>query len=285
MKRVFLIPNAITAFGLTCGLFVIFKTSFADPSRDLFSLLQASSILLLISALADLADGAVARMVKAESEFGGQFDSLSDSVTFGVAPPLLILKSLTGEDIGRLLTFFVIIAAMIYTLCGVLRLVRYNIKTKEVKESGDEEAKQNAKKHFTGLPIPAAAAASVSAALVLVSPEAQKLLAFGAQTRAFILIGVMLILGYFMVSRWKFPSANALHFRVHSFYLVFATGVVAVLFLYGILDYFSEAFFVASWLYVLIAISLSLIRIIVGKRAKALADFEPDPETDDDSDE
>lgn len=276
MKRVFLIPNAITAFGLTCGLFVIFKTSFADPSRNLFSLLQASAILLLIAALADLADGAVARLIKAESEFGGQFDSLSDSVTFGVAPPLLILKSLTGEDLGRLLTFFVIIAAMIYTLCGVLRLVRYNVKSKEIKESHDEEAKSKEKKHFTGLPIPAAAAASVSAALILVSPEVQNWLNLAAHTRALILIGVMMILGFFMVSRWKFPSVKALHFRVPSFYLVFATGVIAVLFLYGILDYFAEAFFIASWLYLLIAWSLSIIRLIAGKRSKALVDFEPD---------
>jgi CDP-diacylglycerol---serine O-phosphatidyltransferase len=276
LKRIFLIPNAITAFGLTCGLFVIFKTSFADPSRDLFSLLQASAILLLIAALADLADGAVARMIKAESEFGGQFDSLSDSVTFGVAPPLLILKSLTGEDIGRLLTFYVIIAAMIYTLCGVLRLVRYNITSKEVKENGNEGAKLKASKHFTGLPIPGAAAASVSAALILVSPEVESWLALSAKTRALFLIGVMLILGYFMVSRLKFPSVKALHFRVPSFYLVFATGVIAVLFLYGILDYFAEAFFVVSWLYLLAAWSLSLIRLIVGKRSKALADFEAD---------
>jgi CDP-diacylglycerol---serine O-phosphatidyltransferase len=278
LKRVFLIPNAITAFGLTCGLFVIFKTSFTDPSRNLFSLLQASSILLLIAALADLADGAVARMIKAESEFGGQFDSLSDSVTFGVAPPLLILKSLTGEEIGRLLTFFVIIAAMIYTLCGVLRLVRYNVKNKEVTESGDEEAKLKAKKHFTGLPIPAAAAASVSAALILVSPEVKQGLAFSASTQAFILIGVMLVLGYFMVSRWKFPSVRALHFRVPSYYLVFATGILAVLFLYGILDYFAEAFFIASWLYLLVAWSLSLVRLAAGKRSKTLEDFEPDTE-------
>ena len=276
MRKVFLIPNAITAFALTCGLFVIFKTSLADPSRDLFSLLQASSILLLIAAIADLADGAVARLIKAESEFGGQFDSLSDSVIFGVAPPLLILKSLTGGDIGRLLTFFVIIASMIYTLCGVLRLVRYNLRSKAVQASGDEEAKLKDKKHFTGLPIPAAATASVSAALILLSPEAQAWPALGIRTRAIILSAVMVVLGYFMISRWKFPSVKALHFRVPSFYLVFATGVIAVLVLYGILDYFAEAFFIATWLYLIVAWSLSIIRLIAGKRAKTLEDFEPD---------
>jgi CDP-diacylglycerol---serine O-phosphatidyltransferase len=276
LRKIFLIPNVITAFGLTCGLFVIFKTSLADPGRDLFSLVQASAILLLIAAIADLADGAVARLIKAESEFGGQFDSLSDSVTFGVAPPLLILKSLGGEDIGRLLTFFVIIAAMIYSLCGVLRLVRYNVRSKKVQDQGDEEVKRQEKRHFTGLPIPAAAAASVSAALILISPDIEGWLNLTASGRAMILIGVLVVLGYFMVSRWKFPSVHALHFRVPSFYLVFATGVVAVLFLYGILDFFAEAFFAITWLYLIIAWTLSIIRLIAGKRSKALADFEPD---------
>lgn len=263
MKKVFLIPNAITAFGLTCGLFVIFKTSLADPDRDLFSLIQASAILLLIAAVADLADGAIARLIHAQSEFGAQFDSLSDSVTFGVAPPLLILKSLGGDDLGRLLTFFVTIAAMIYTLCGILRLVRFNVR-------------KNEGKHFIGLPIPAAGAASISAALVLISPDVQAWLPLESKGRAIILICVLLVLGYFMMSRWKFPSVKALHFRVPSFYLVFATGVLAVLFLYGILDFFAEAFFIASWLYLLIAWSLSIIRLILGKRAKTLAEFEPD---------
>lgn len=268
MKRVLFIPNAITAFGLTCGLFVIFKTSLSDPSRDLFSILQASAILLLIAAVADLADGAIARLMKAESEFGGQFDSLSDCVTFGVAPPLLMIKSVNGDHLGRFLTFLVIIAAIIYTLCGVLRLVRFNLKMKE------EDSQ--AKKHFTGLPIPAAAAASVSASLILVSPLVERWFTFESHTRAYLLIGVMVMLGYLMVSRWKFPSAKALHFRIPSFYLIFGTGVIAVFLLYGILDYFAEAFFVSSWLYLLIACGLSVARLIVGKRSKTLEDFEPD---------
>lgn len=264
-----MIPNAITAFGLACGLFVIFKTSLADSTRDLFGLLQASSILLLIAAIADLADGAVARLIKAESEFGGQFDSLSDSVTFGVAPPLLVIKSLSVGDLGRLLTFLVIIAAMIYTLCGVLRLVRYNVKSR---------LQVNVDRHFTGLPIPAAAAASVSASLVLLSPDLGSWFHPTLHTRAVILIVVMVVLGYFMVSRWKFPSVKALRFRVPSFYLIFGIGVIAVFLLYGILDYFPEAFFAASWLYLLIACGLSFIRLIVGKKASTLAEFEPDQE-------
>lgn len=269
MKKIFLIPSGITAFGLSIGLFVIFKTSLADPDRELFSILQAAAILLLIAGIADLADGAIARLIKAESDFGGQFDSLSDSVTFGVAPPLLILKSLTGagDELGRVLTLFVILAAMIYTLCGVLRLVRYNVHSK---------AEVTGQRHFTGLPIPAAASAAVSAALISISPWMEETFNWGVITRAWIMIGVQVVLGYFMVSRWKFPSVKALHFRVPSFYLVFAIGVLAVLMLYGILDYFAEVFFIISWLYLLIAWTLSLIRLIAGKRSKTLVDFEPD---------
>lgn len=274
MKKVYLVPNAITAFGLTCGLFVIFKTSITDHVHDLFSILQASAILLLIAAVADLADGAVARLIKAESEFGGQFDSLADTVTFGVAPPLVVLKSLGGEELGRLSTLFVIIAAMIYTLCGVLRLVRYNLTSSAEKMLGEKKER----KHFTGLPIPAAAAAAVSVGLILLSKNVQAMFGFSTTTRSWILVVALLILGYFMISRWKFPSVRALHFRVPSFYLVFGTGVLAVLLLYGILDYFAEAFFIASWLYLLIAWTLSVIRIIAGKRSKTLVDFEPDGE-------
>lgn len=278
MKKVFFIPSAITAFGLSIGLFVIYKTSLADPNRDLFSTLQAAAILLLVAGVADLADGAVARLIKAESEFGGQFDSLSDAVTFGVAPPLLMIKSLTQQPMGRLLTFFIILAAMIYALCGVLRLVRYNIKSKETRESGDKARIQREQKHFTGLPIPAAATAAVSASLILISPYRQTLFSLSLQAHAWLMIGVLITLGYFMVSRWKFPSIKALHFRIPTPYLIFATGILAVILLYGIVDYFAEAMFIVSWLYLLVAWTLSLVRIVAGKRSKTLVDFEPDQE-------
>ncbi|MEZ5314910.1 MAG: CDP-alcohol phosphatidyltransferase family protein [Chlamydiales bacterium] len=268
MKKVHLIPSGITAFGLSIGLFVIFKTSLADPDRGLFSLLQASSILLLIAGMADLADGMIARLIKAESEFGGQFDSLSDSVTFGVTPPLLVLKSFTGgERLSSLMTLLVIVAAMIYTLCGVLRLVRYNVASRITTAT---------QKHFTGLPIPAAAAAVLSVALILISPFVEERIGLSITCRSWILISVLILLGYFMVSHWKFPSAKVLHFRVHSFYLVFAIGVFAVLMLYGVLDYFAEVFFIVSWLYLIIGWSLSIIRLLAGKRSKMLVDFEPD---------
>lgn len=269
MKKVFLIPNAITAFGLTCGLFVIFKTSVTDPSRDLFSLIQASVILLLIAAVADLADGAVARWIKASSEFGGQFDSLSDAVTFGIAPPLLLVKSLSfgSESLRPPFIFFAIFASMIYALCGVLRLVRFNVESKK------SESKEM---NFTGLPIPAAACTALSSGLISISPLANEYLPLTAEMRALVLGGILIALGYFMVSRWKFPSVKALHFRVPSFYLVFGVGIFAVLLLYGILDYFAEAFFVFSWLYFLISWFIALTKLIKGKKEMEEGEEEED---------
>ena len=86
MRRVYLIPNMITAFGLACGLFVIFKVNMVEPGSGLFQVLSISVLLLLVAAFADLLDGAVARAFRAESEFGFIFDSLADAISFGVAP-------------------------------------------------------------------------------------------------------------------------------------------------------------------------------------------------------
>lgn len=245
--------------------------------------MQASAILLLIAAIADMADGAVARLIKASSEFGVQFDSLADVVSFGVAPALFVIRSLTRTgpmELPRWLLFLVVFGCIVYALCGVLRLARYNVQTKKLQEM-DEKARAEAKGHFTGLPIPAAASAAISSALFLISPTAEAYFPFSISVRAAILAIVLLILGYFMISRWKFPSVKALHFRVPSIYLVFATGLFAAFVLFAIMDYFSEVYFALTWLYILIAWALSIIRKIAGKRSRVLSDFEPEGEEGD----
>lgn len=276
MKRVLLIPNAITAFALSCGLFVIFKTSIVGASgADLFALLQASAILILLAAVADVADGAVARLIRAESEFGVYFDSLADAVTFGVAPPLLVLKTVTGE-VPRPLTLLAVIASMIFTLCGVLRLVRFNVRARRAKEDPKFQKEEN--RHFTGLPIPAAASAAIALNLFLISPLFREVVSLTEVQRVGILVVMLGVLGYFMVSRWKFPSIKALHFRVPLFYLILATGVLFVFVFYGITEYFPLLFVIASWLYLVVAWLLSAIRLIAGRRSKTLEEFEPDEE-------
>ena len=158
MKQAHVLPNIMTAFGLACGLFVIFKVNMVGPGSGTYEFLLSSVILLVIAALADVLDGAIARVMRGESEFGLMFDSLADAVSFGVAPSVLLLKTLSLEQ-GSSLSFFAFIAAMLYSICGILRLVRYNVKASELK--GDELAMAAYKKNFTGLPITAGAACAI----------------------------------------------------------------------------------------------------------------------------
>jgi len=278
MRQVNFLPNIITAFGLACGLFVIFKINMVEPGESNYQILYSSSLLLLLAAFADLLDGVVARVIRAESEFGFMFDSLADAVSFGIAPSVLMLKTLSLEQ-GTGLSFFAIVGAMLYSLCGVLRLVRFNVKATEAKKSA--EAQDAHKKNFTGLPIPAGAMTAIAVNLFLASPLGIKLLPLNEEIKAIILISSMIILGYLMISRWKFPSIKTLHFRVPSFQLVFLTVIAAIFILYGILYYFSAMLLVSCLGYISVALILSIIRLIAGKKSRTLVDFEPDDDQDD----
>jgi CDP-diacylglycerol--serine O-phosphatidyltransferase len=275
MKRVYLVPNIVTAFSLACGLFVIFKINMLEPGSGEYEVVLTSALLLLVAAFADFIDGALARAIHAESEFGFVFDSLADAISFGVAPSVLMLKTLSLEQ-GTLLSFLSATGAMIYSLCGVLRLVRFSVKANEAKGNAELAAAQ--KKHFTGLPIPAAAISAVSANLLLLSPLARRYVDVSQQGMAIFFTCIMVGLGYLMVCRLKFPSLKVLHFKIPSFHLAFLTVLTAVFILYGILYFFALILALASWSYVIVALILSIIRLIAGKKSKTLEDFEPEPD-------
>jgi CDP-diacylglycerol--serine O-phosphatidyltransferase len=275
MKRVYLVPNIITAFSLACGLFVIFKINMLEPGSGDYEVVQTSVFLLLVAALADFMDGALARAIHAESEFGFVFDSLADAISFGVAPSVLMLKTLSFEE-GAIFSFISATGAMVYSLCGVLRLVRFSVKTTEAK--GNAELASMQKKHFTGLPIPAAAAAAVSANLFFLSPLVRQWIDLSKSDLAIIFTCVMVVLGYLMVCRLKFPSLKMLHLKIPSFRLAFFTVVFAVFVLYGILYFFAIILALVAWSYVVVALILSTIRMIAGKKSKTLEEFEPEPD-------
>ncbi len=277
MKQFYLLPNIITAFGLSCGLFVIFKVNMTEPGIGTYELLYSSVLLLLLAAFADLLDGAVARVIRAESEFGSMFDSLADAISFGVAPSVLFLKSLSLEPATGL-SFFAVVGAMLYTISGVLRLVRFNVRAHEIKT--DKEALHSYKKNFTGLPIPAAAAGAISVNLFLHSVFAKDWIPMSYNVRAITLTCFMILLGYLMISKWKFPSLKTLHFRVPSFHLILFTVLLAIFILYGIFYYLPFVLLVCSLGYILIGCVLTLIRLIAGKKSKTLVDFEIDDDKD-----
>jgi len=273
MKQIYLIPNIVTAFGLSCGLFVIFKANMIDPGAGVYELLYSSALLLLLAAFADLIDGAVARIIRAESEFGSIFDSLADAISFGVAPSTLFLKSLSLRPADGL-SFFAVVGAMLYAICGVLRLARFNAKLQESQTGKNSLA--DYKKNFTGLPIPAGGIGALSANLFLNSKLASSWFSISYTVHLVILTSLMILLGYLMISKWKFPSLTSLRFRIPSFHLILLAVLLAIFILYGIFYYLPLVLFICSLGYILVGCILTVIRIIAGKKSKTLVDFEPE---------
>lgn len=256
IKRAHLLPNVITAFGLSCGLFVIFRMTMTPLGETTEQQMIQIAAIMLLAAIADVLDGAIARAMKAESEFGGLFDSLSDAITFGVAPSVIVLKTMSLPS-GTLLSFLLTTAAMLFSVSGVLRLVRFNVAAQELKK--DEDLAKESKKFFTGLPIPAAAAAAISINLLLASQEMPPYF-MGEVGRAVLLIFCLAFLGYLMVSRWKFPSVKSLRIRIASFNILLFTVVTAAFIFYGVLHHFPLFLFGISWGYLIFSFAWAIYR-------------------------
>jgi CDP-diacylglycerol--serine O-phosphatidyltransferase len=133
-SAVYVLPNLLTTGNLFFGFFSIVKCVQGDFKW------AASAIVL--AAVFDVLDGRVARLTGGTSEFGVQYDSLCDLMSFGLAPAFLMFKfGLDGFGrIGWILCF-------LFLACGALRLARFNVQSSIGKAGGD----------FTGLPIPMAA--------------------------------------------------------------------------------------------------------------------------------
>jgi len=267
IRKIHFLPNVLTALGLTCGLYVIFRLNMTEVGEVTEWLLIKMAGLLLLAGLFDILDGAIARALGTTSEFGGLFDSMADAVSFGVAPSVIVMKSLSFET-GTVESFLITTSALVFSVCGVLRLVRFS--SREMKASPDA--------NFTGLPIPAAGGALVALNLFLISHDLNTLLSVSKFVRLLTLSSSMLLLGYLMVSRWKFLSIKRLHFHVKSFQVVFFIVLGAVLLFYGVIHHFAVVSVFLSWSYILVALALSVIRLIAGRKSKTLQDFEPDPD-------
>jgi CDP-diacylglycerol--serine O-phosphatidyltransferase len=140
-------------------------------------------MILVLGAIFDSVDGRVARMTGTQSAFGEQFDSISDVVTFGVAPAILAYNKFFS-DLGRI----GLIAAFVFLLCGALRLARFNANIEKVSSE-----------FFQGLPIPSGALAVVGLVLFTVKfPE------FDVHPIVYILY--VLFFAFLMISNIPFNS-------------------------------------------------------------------------------
>lgn len=174
IRTVAVLPTLFTLANLVCGFYAIVVTARIvapeagidptpaveriqrlqfDPTIDTHNIM-ISACLIFLAMIFDVLDGHVARLARAESEFGGQLDSLCDLVTFGVAPAFLLVKMCTVFTISHRYGVWVIAAA--FVCCAAMRLARFNVETAE-----DDDHMW-----FSGLPVPAAAAAVVSFALL-----------------------------------------------------------------------------------------------------------------------
>lgn len=132
---VYILPNMLTTGNLFFGFFSIIKT--LDGHYWL------AAIAILLASIFDVLDGRVARLANATSEFGVQFDSLCDLISFGLAPAFLMYQ-FALRDLGRVGW----VICFLFLACGALRLARFNVQSAIGNADGD----------FTGLPIPMAAA-------------------------------------------------------------------------------------------------------------------------------
>lgn len=199
-RGIHLLPNLCTTGSLFCGFFAIIKVlhgEFVDASWA-----------ILLAGIFDLFDGQLARLTRAASQFGVEYDSLVDLASFGLAPALLMyVWSL--QDFKRLGW----IVAFLFFACGALRLARYNV------QADSEESR-----FFQGLPIPMAA--YVLATTVIFYDGLYDAL---PQKNIWIL-GLTLSLALMMVSTLRFRNAKEWNLKTRLSFFVLVGGAVVIAF-------------------------------------------------------
>ncbi len=225
--RIYLLPNLFTAGNMLCGFLAIknciearFTSLTADGRADHYIM---AVWFILFACVCDLFDGRVARATKRESLFGAEFDSIADTVSFGVAPALmacfLVIKPEATDNV-QLITWLL---AFIYLLCAGVRLARFNVLTNPLVPGNEKRA---AGGDFVGLPSPAAAGMIASLVLVLSKiMEAEGPLEVAVQAWSWTLLPLMLIISFLMISNVRFPSFKKIDWtartRTRGFIVIF----------------------------------------------------------------
>jgi CDP-diacylglycerol--serine O-phosphatidyltransferase len=153
-KRIAILPTLCTLANAACGLAAIvfaarFNVAEGFPRE---TALYISGWLIYAAMVFDLFDGFIARRTKTASNFGAELDSLCDGISFGAAPAFLLLQLGAVFEDRKIKELFLLVA-MLYMMCALLRLARFNVQT-------DLDAKSH--RVFRGLPSPAAAGALAS---------------------------------------------------------------------------------------------------------------------------
>ena len=182
-RSVYLLPNLFTTGGLFAGFYAIIAAS-----QGLFGV---ACVAVLVAGVLDGIDGRVARLTNTQSEFGSQYDSLADLVSFGIAPALVMyhwaLEAMRQD--GAVPGKIGWIAAFLYAACAALRLARFNSQIGQVD-----------KRWFIGLASPAAAGLMVSFVWAFHD------FAFRGVDLRYPALAVTVAAALLMVSRWRWYS-------------------------------------------------------------------------------
>ena len=195
-RGIYVLPNLFTTAALFAGFFAIVQAMQGDFER--------AAMAIFIAMVLDGLDGRVARMTNTQSAFGAEYDSLSDMVSFGAAPALVIYEWAL-RDLGRLGW----IAAFIYCAGAALRLARFNT-TLEVTD----------KRYFQGLPSPAAAALVAGLVWVMIVSGVA-----GPDIR-WLACGLTIFAGVTMVSNIRYYSFKDINLRKSVPFFVIAAIVL-----------------------------------------------------------
>lgn len=201
-KGIYVLPNLFTSASLFGGFYAIIAAIQGE--------FPLAATAILISCVFDALDGKIARFTQTSSRFGTEYDSLSDLVSFGVAPGVLaFLWAL--KPFGRLGW----LASFMYVVCGALRLARFNVQkdTLEIK-------------YFKGLPVPGAA--SLIASLVLF---ATALGGIPEGSKHILIILLIYILSFLMVSTVSYPSFKGLEFKKRKSFNVLVSIILVAVFI------------------------------------------------------
>lgn len=220
-KGAYLLPSLFTTGNIMLGFYAVIRAMGGDEGEASGANFRVAVLSIYAAGFLDGLDGRVARLTGTESEFGKEFDSLADAITFGVAPALVTyLWAL--QPLGRLGWLL----ALFFLLCTVIRLARFNVQTKTVDS-----------RSFVGLPSPAAAGAIVGL-IYLAHDETAQAAGLRPELLQAVMPFVLVLIGSLMVSTFRYPSLKKIDLRQRLSYrgaLIMATVVL-------VLVYYPEAF-------------------------------------------
>jgi CDP-diacylglycerol--serine O-phosphatidyltransferase len=196
-RTIYVLPNIFTSINMFCGFFAIISAINGN--------FKASAISIIIAGIFDLLDGKIARATNTTSKFGLEYDSLSDLVSFGVAPAIMVyLWAL--QDFGRLGW----LECFLFMICGALRLARFNCQAGTISSD-----------YFIGLPIPAAA--GMNSVIILFFDR------LNIQPIPMLSLIGLYVLSFLMVSAIKFNSfKNAGFFKKTKFNFLVSAVLILI---------------------------------------------------------